>query len=247
MGIAAACRSPLARASAAIAVVLALGPPPAAAADAKPGKDGGDEEALPTWYAQALARGPAGLNVTHFWSKGAKLRSESVIAGHKVVTVVNGQWYYAYDGLTNQGLAIKRQPEAVARDRPDRRPFGDELEILKGQGAEKVREEEVLGRRTGVYRVTDEHGRRELWVTLDEEHIPLRLEIYDRQTATKRYTDYVNWQSDLYIPDSFFEPDRDAKLEKLGFEEYLRRTLEEGSVGPVPVLYTDLLYKRPAQ
>ncbi len=25
----------------------------------------------PTWYAQALARGDAGLNVTHFWSKGA--------------------------------------------------------------------------------------------------------------------------------------------------------------------------------
>ena len=23
-----------------------------------------------TWYAQALARGAAGLNVTHFWSRG---------------------------------------------------------------------------------------------------------------------------------------------------------------------------------
>jgi len=92
--------------------------------------------------------------------------------------------------------------------------------------------------------LTDERGRRELWVTLDTNRIPLRLEIFDRRTATRRYTDYVNWQSDLYIPDAFFEPEPAAKLQKLGFEEYLSRTLEEGSVGPVPVLYTNLLYQK---
>lgn len=208
------------------------------------GADAEDEEIVPTWYAQALARGPAGLNVTHFWSKGARLRTESVIAGHKIVTVVNGPWYYAYDGLTNEGLAIRRQPEAIARDDPERRPFGDEFYRLSEQGAEKVREEEVLGRRTGVYRITDERGRRELWVTLDSNRIPLRLEIFERKSATRRYTDYVNWQSDLYIPDAFFEPEAEAKLEKIGFEDYLRRTLEQGSVGPVPVLYTNLLYQK---
>lgn len=233
-------RKSLARALAALLLVpgLVLG----AAAD---DEASADDEILPTWYAQALARGPAGLNVTHFWSKGAMLRTESVIAGHKIVTVVNGDWYYAYDGLTNEGLAIRRQPETVARDDPDRRPFGDEFHVLTRQGAEKIREEEVLGRRTGVYRVTDDRGRRELWVTLDGNRIPLRLEIFDRKSATRRYTDYVNWQSDLYIPDAFFEPEAAAKLEKIGFEDYLRQTLEKGSVGPVPVLYTDLLYQRP--
>ena len=39
------------------------------------------EPTLRTWYAQALARGSAGVNVTHFWSKGPKLRAETVIAG----------------------------------------------------------------------------------------------------------------------------------------------------------------------
>ena len=65
----------------------------------------------PTWYAQALARGAAGLNVTHFWSKGPWLRAETVVAGHKVVNIVKGDWYYAYDGLTGRGMrsaAIRR-------------------------------------------------------------------------------------------------------------------------------------------
>ena len=42
-------------------------------------KDDADEKRAqtisPTWYAQALARGAAGLNVTHFWSKGPMLRA----------------------------------------------------------------------------------------------------------------------------------------------------------------------------
>ena len=33
----------------------------------------------PTWYAQALSRGPGGLNVTHFWSKDRKLRAMALL------------------------------------------------------------------------------------------------------------------------------------------------------------------------
>ena len=99
----------------------------------------------PTWYAQALTRGEAGLNVTHFWSKGAMLRAESVVAGHKIVTIVRGDRYYAYDGLTGEGLSIRREPAAVAADRADQRPFAREYEILMQQGAELVREETMLG------------------------------------------------------------------------------------------------------
>src|SRR5262245_5269726 len=197
-----------------------------------------------TWYAQALARGEAGLNVTHFWSKGAMMRSESVVAGHKIVTIVRGDRYYAYDALTGEGLSIRRDPAIVAADRADQRPFAREYEILIGQGAELVREETMLGRRAGIYRLTDDRGRRELWVTQDALRIPLRLEIFDRESGLQRTTDYVNWQSDLAIPDAFFAPDSRAALAEMDYTEYLRRSSAEGSVGPVPVLYTGLLFKK---
>jgi len=200
----------------------------------------------PTWYAQALARGGAGLNVTYFWSKGPWLRAETVVGGHKVVNIVKGPWYYTYDGLTKRGLAIRRDPKAEAQDAPDRRPFGREYEILTGQRAELIREEDALGRKAGVYRVTDMRGRRELWVTEDEQRLPIRLEIYDRQTQEHRVTDYLNWQSALLIPDSFFEPDSDVQIERMDLDAYLNRTVREGPVGAVPVLYADLLHaKRP--
>ena len=209
-----------------------------------PGRGADDAAAVPTWYAQALTRGEAGLNVVHFWSKGAALRSETVVAAHKIVTIVNGEWYYAYDGLTGQGLALRREPAVVARDRADHRPFGLEYEVLTRQGAEQIRQEELLGRPTGVYRLTDRFGKRELWVTLDAERIPLRIEFFDRASGERRTTDYVNWQSDLAIPDSFFAPDPAAQLERLDYSEYLRRSALEGSVGPVPVLYTTLLFTK---
>lgn len=231
-------------AAAAVAEEGAKAPAPAPApqqeqAAAHPAANG-----VPTWYAQALARGAGGLNVTHFWSKGPWLRAETVVAGHKVVNIVKGPWYYTYDGLTKQGLAIRRDPKAEAQDSPSRRPFGREFEILTKQGAEQVSEEEALGRQVGVYRVTDMRGQREVWVTLDDQKLPLRLEIYDRKAQARRYTDYVNWQSAMAIPDGFFEPEPDVQLERLELEQYIKRTLEEGPVGAVPVLYADLLHAR---
>jgi len=223
----------------AILPLLLFAPAPSTAEDA-PSKPSGP----PTWYAQALTRGEAGLNVTHFWSKGAMLRSESVVAGHKIVTIVRGDRYYAYDGLTGEGLSIRREPATVAADRAEQRPFAREYEILVGQGAELVREETMLGRRAGIYRVTDAHGRRELWVTQDALRIPLRVEVFDRESGMQRTTDYVNWQSDLAIPDVFFAPDPHAALKEMDYTEYLRRSSEEGTVGPVPVLYTSLLFKK---
>jgi outer membrane lipoprotein-sorting protein len=215
-------------------------------AAAEPAKDQAAKrpDGPPTWYAQALTRGAAGMNVTHFWSKGAMMRAESVVAGHRIVTIVRGDRYYAYDGLTGEGLSIRRDPATVALDRTDQRPFAREYEILVGQGAELVSEETMLGRRAGIYRVTDDHGRRELWVTQDAQRIPLRVEIYDRDSGSQRTTDYLNWQSDLSIPDRFFAPDPNAALQEMDYTEYLRRSSAEGTVGPVPVLYTNLLFKR---
>jgi hypothetical protein len=197
---------------------------------------------LPTWYAQTLARGDLGLNVAHFWSKGSHLRAETVIAGHKIVTLVKGPWYYALDELTGYGLAIRRDAGAVARDAPERRPFGNEYEILMAQGAEKVGQDTLKGRPIEVYRITDGQGRRELWVTADDEKLPLRVEIFDRMSGKKGYTEYVVWDTGLTLPDAFFEPDPDVAFERMEFEEYLQRSAESGAVGPVPVLYPMLLH-----
>ena len=172
------------------------------------------------------------------------MRAETVVAGHKIVTIVSGDWYYAFDGLLKLGTAIRRDPRAREQDEKRGRPFGREYEMLLEQGAEQVREEVLLGRRTGVFRVTDRRGKRQVWVTLDSQRIPLRAEIFDRRTATRRYTDYVNWQSGLPIPDAFFEPDPTVELERIELDEYFLRSANERSVGPVPVLYIDLLHVR---
>ncbi|MEE9607322.1 MAG: hypothetical protein V3U03_06240 [Myxococcota bacterium] len=194
----------------------------------------------PTWYAQAIARGDMGLNITEFWSKGAKMRAETVVAGHKVVTIVNGDTYYAYDSLTKRGVAIGRAPAAIAADDPQRRPFGKEAQVLLRQGAEKVREEVFLGRPCDVYRVTDRRGRREIWVTRDAKQLPLRIQVYVRSRHRNQNTDYVNWLSGLSISDRFFEPEAGIELDRIGFAEYVVRASTD-LVGPVPVLYADLL------
>jgi hypothetical protein len=221
-------------------IPLLLATAAAAPAQEKQAKPSGP----PTWYAQALSRGAAGLNVTHFWSKGAMLRAETVVAAHKVVTIVRGDRYYAYDGLTGKGLSIRREPAAVAEERPDQRPFAREYDLLIRQGAELVREETLVNRRAGIYRVTDERGRRELWVTQDELRMPLRIEIYERASGSESIVDYLNWQSDFAIDDGFFLPDARATLEEMDYTEYLRRSTQEGSVGPVPVFYTNMLYTK---
>lgn len=201
-----------------------------------------------TWFAEALARGAAGgINVTYFWSRNAKLRAETVVAGHKVVTIVNGEHYYAYDDLQKIGVDIRRAPEAIARDRPDRRPFGNELEALLSQGAEKVGEQSLAGRPCELYRVTDSRGRRSLWVTKDAHRLPVRIEIFNRVQSSTQYTDYLNWLQGLAMPDAFFAPEPGIELEPFTLESYLARTAEEGPVGPVPILYADLLHGRPGE
>jgi hypothetical protein len=201
-------------------------------------------EARPTWYSQALARGPGGLNVTQFWSKGSKLRAETVISGHKIITLVNGDWYYAYDATKGYGIRVRRAPQAIAKDAPYRRPFGNETVKLIQQGAEKIRDDEFHGREVEVYQLTDRLGRRTIWATKDALNIPLRVEMYNRRTASRQATDYMDWVTGLALSDDYFEPGINVKIQTYEFEEYARRTGMVGAVGPVPVLYTDLLRGR---
>ena len=219
---------------------------PPAAAPAKPAKApaarGAAGAQAPTWYALTLAHSELGLNVAYFWSKGAKLHAETVVAGHKIVSLVNGDTYYAYDATSREGVAIGRAPEAIAKDAPGRRPFGREVEVVVGQGGEKVGEEEIGGRLCERYRVTDGAGRREVWVTKDELRLPVRLEIYPRLSGRTLHTDFVNWAAELPIDDGFFEPDPGVKFTRLTYREFAERQFTP--IGPVPILYMDLLTGR---
>lgn len=216
---------------------------PAAAAPAKAsGTPGEAGVQAPTWFALALAHSELGMNVAYFWSKGPKLRAETVVAGHKIVSIVSGDTYYAFDATSREGVAIGRAPEAIAKDAPGRRPFGREVEVIVGQGAEKVGEEEIGGRPCERYRVTDDTGRREVWVTKDELRLPVRLQIYTRLSGKTIHTDFVNWAAELPIDDGFFQPEADLRLTRLSFQELSDRQFTP--VGPVPILYMDLLTGR---
>jgi hypothetical protein len=198
-------------------------------------------ELTPTWYAQALAQGPGGLNASQFWSKGSKFRAETVVAGHKVVTIVNGEWYTAYDATKGLGIRVRRTEEALANDAPFKRPFGNEAVKLIKNGGEKIRDEVFHGRPAVVYQLTDRLGRRTVWTTADALNIPLRIEFYNRRTANEQSTDYIDWLTGLVIPDAFFDPETRIDIKSYDFEEYARFTAKIGGVGPVPVLYMDLL------
>jgi len=219
-------------------------PPKAAAPPAEPAARPTPVLVLPdTWYAQALTHSDVGINVTHFWSKGKMMRAETVVAGRRVVTIVNGDKYYAYDALQRSGVAIERSEDAKALDKGRDRPFGNEWAVLLRQGAELIRSEILGGREVELYQVTDGIGRRQVWVTKDAIRLPLRLDVYTRKSARTIQTDFLNWQTGLPIDDVFFSPDPGINLTELTLDEYTKlRRDRMGQVGPVPVLYSDLLH-----
>ncbi len=66
-----------------------------------------EQPALPdTWYAQAYGQGERGILLTHYWSKGPRFRAEMVIAGHRIVTIVNGEYYTILDVTQGSGVVV---------------------------------------------------------------------------------------------------------------------------------------------
>jgi hypothetical protein len=191
-----------------------------------------------------IAHADTGINVTYFWSKGARLRAETVIAGRRVTTIVSGDTYYAFDAVGQTGIAVGRGPKAIAADARGQRPFGREFENLVSQGAELIREENVMGRPCEVFRLTDQLGRREIWVTKDKLRLPVRISVFRRDTGVTVTTEYINWLTGLSIADGFFLPDSNVALERIDFDTFMRRSSTGEPIGPVPVLYTDLLVGR---
>ena len=193
------------------------------------------------WFATLVSQGDIPFQVTHFWSRGSRLRLELVVGDHRVVQIVNGPTYFVLDAVLGRGVAIRRHPRAVAADRPDRRPFGDELERLLEAGAEKIREERVAGKLADVYRVTEPTMRRTLWVAHDPPHLPLKLEVYNRARGLTATHSYLSWTHPPLLPDLFFEPDPRFEIEEVSYEAYVERSAAE-PVGPAPVLLPALLH-----
>ena len=191
--------------------------------------------------ATSLTRTEFEVAIVQYWSLGPLLRAEAVMGGHNVVTVVNGDFYYAYDALTNSGYRIRRSPDAIVRDATRERPFGMQLQEILEQGGEKVREEVFEGVAVDVYRITDDLGRRTLWVRKEPGHVPIRLETFDRARGRTGRLDWINWLAGLSIPESFFMPPADAKLEEFqSYEAYVAR-LMEAPVPPARPFFPDLL------
>jgi hypothetical protein len=72
----------------------------------------------------------------------------------------------------------------------------------------------------------------------------VRVVVYRRDNQKTTTTDFVNWLTGLSIADSFFEPESGVAFERLDLETYIRRSATGEPIGPVPVLYTDLLVGR---
>jgi hypothetical protein len=222
------------------AIVHADEPAGGGAEAAGAGTDQGGQAREATWYAQAMGRGEAGASVSHFWSKGKRFRSEIVVGGHRIITIVNGEYYYTLDALSGRGVGIRRSPAALREDATRKRPFGLELEHLLAEGGERIKSDQVAGRPCDLYRVTDENGRRSVCAD-PEQGLPIQVERYNRSSGQTEIVNYIAWIGGIYIPDRFFEPDPRFDIERLTLEEYASRSRRE-MVGPAPPLYGSLLY-----
>ena len=192
-------------------------------------------------YAASISSSDAGALMVHYWAKGTRLRSETILSGRPVVTIVTGDQYYTLDLLLAQGVAIRRSREAVSEDARRRRPFALEFDEAVAAGAEKIRSETLGGRAVDVYRVTDTAGRRTLWVSADAERRPLRIENYERASGRTGRIDYVEWLENLALPDAFFEPPPGVTLERFeSYEAFLER-LGAGKLESLPPIFPDLL------
>jgi hypothetical protein len=193
-----------------------------------------------TWYAEAITQSDLGIESSYLWSKGRRMRADSVINGIPVVTIVNGPTYYAIDGRSLVGTAIERAPKALANDQKGGRPFLNDGERMIAMGAEKISSERIAGRPCDVYRLTDSDGKKTVWMTQDNLHLPVKIEVFGRQEG-QTATTVINWNRGFEVPDTFFEPDPRVTLEHLSYQDYVNRARER-TPSAVPVMYGDLLH-----
>lgn len=171
------------------------------------------------------------------------MRAETVIAGHRLITIVNGKRYYAIDATDGKVVDIERGPRALADDQKHPRMIGLEGIVIRERGGEKVKSEDLAGRPCDVYSHTDSSGRQQVWIQKDgsKDQLPMRVEVYSRQAAATIRTDYLQWATGLPLPDRLFQPDPRFPVETLGYDEYVARSAK-GDLPSVPVLHANLLH-----
>ena len=130
-----------------------------------------------TWYTSSIARSERGALVVHYWSKGPLFRAETILSGHQIVSIVNGDYYYVYDGMTGKGAAIVRHPNALREDATRGRSFGMELEELLRQGGEKISGGSIETAELGyeIYQLTNKLGRTQVAITMTDPKLPFRV------------------------------------------------------------------------
>ena len=92
-----------------------------------------------------------------------------------------------------------------------------------------------MGRPCEVFRLTDQLGRRELWVTKDLKRLPVRILIYRRDTSRTMTTEYLNLAHGALDRRRLLRaPNRASQLERLDFDSYMQRSATGEPIGPVP-------------
>lgn len=197
-----------------------------------------------TWHATVFFSSGENYRIIHYWSSGSMMRAETLIGGHPITTIIRGDRYIAFDRLTGKALDVERSPAAVAQDRGRVRPFAIELDELRRAGGEKIEETTMSGVPVEVWRLTDDTGRRTVWVSKKEPFVPIRAETFVRGSSQTLIFDYSNWGFDLEIPASFFTLPSDVAVERFGYAAFEKKAATE-SRGPAPILYPDLLHGGP--
>ena len=227
-----------------VSLSLAIALSWAGIAVADPGAEGPVGGAGPTptnWYVSAVISGRSGYRITHLWSKGPKMRSETMLGSHPITTIVRGRHYRVFDRLTGEGIEIERAPRAVAEDESRVRPFGNDLEEVIRAGGEKVEEAELSGIPAEVWRVTSNRGRRTVWVAASGLRVPLRVENFDRESGESATLNYSGWSSPKEIPDAFFELPAALRITRFSYEAFAARA-DQAAVGHLPILHPNLIH-----
>jgi hypothetical protein len=230
------------RRAAAVLIVLLIGSMIASPVIGASSPEGSGGDGILSYYSTSFGQSDSGYVVVQYWSKGSRFRSQAIIAGHPITTIVNGEWYYTLDTLSGVGLAIRRSKAAMAKDKGRLRPFATEYDDMVERGGEKIRSETLNGGPVDVYQLTDDLGRRTLWATQGVNRLPLRVESYERRTGRTGRLDYVTWLPNLAISDGFFLPPPNIQITRFeSYQEYLD-ALRKAPVPPAPPLFGYLLH-----
>lgn len=230
---------------AAAALIGPAGPAPAAKKEKKPPVKSGARVDAEGVYAMSMTQSDTGLHIVEYWSRPSVLRAHTTLGGHPFVTLVDAETYYTLDPVFKRGVAIPRSPRAKAADKGLHRLFGNEFEEMRSKGAEKIRTEETPAGTLDVYRLTDDDGRRTVWVTSDDYHLPLKFETFIRATGETARLEYLSW-APLRLTDEFFAaPGADWDIERLPSYEAWLQADRTATFRQAPIIFPLLLHGRP--